>query len=1518
MLENGPDLTAELSKAEQELAAAQARVTSLKTLIGEGDPDPASPHRYPPLFDRLREGVEVIGFDWRYLYVNEAAASHRRQTKEVMLHSSVLKLYSEIENTALFSALQRCMEQRTAQQLESEFSLPDGGMAWFEFSLQPVPEGVLMTSLDISERKQTETALKRYAGRLEILHEIDRQIIEASSLLSLLEVIVQHLRQLIPCPRVSAALIDPKTGASTIFALDLNAPSAIGKGVRTSLPLSWFEGFDADRTRIIEDLRALPDPLPVYQQLINEGIVTSLQALLMDGERAAGVFALSAATPGFFTAEHQEIVAEIASQLAIAIKQLRLSDEVEQHARELEQRVTARTTELKAAKERVEAILNNSVDGIVLVDLDLQIQQANRAFDRLFAAETDEYFDRSLLTLIPAEDRERVIGRIEAVATERGQSFEILAQRLDGTVFDAEMSIGHIEGDGLVGTIRDITRRKEQERQLRYHARLQENMSDAVIVTDMAFRIQSWNRAAERIYGWRVEDILNEPVNQILKTEFASSDELARSLEQLRDQGWWQGEVIQHHQDGSQRHILAAVTLIKDESGVPFAVLSVNHDISDRKRAEDALHESQERFRLLVDNVRDYAIYMLDTRGNVTTWNQGAQRIKGYTAEEIIGQNFERFYSPEAIARGEPQRMLNLARDEGHAIQEDWRVRKDGTPFWAEVVLTPLRDQQNQLIGYAKVTRDLNEQRRAQEVLRQSEERFSLVFHHSPVAIGLTTAAEGRYLDVNDSLLNLIGYARDEIIGHTAVELNIWETPEQRANAARTIREAGSLQGLEVGFRRKSGEIRTTLTSIVPVMLNGQDCYLSLVYDITERKRAEAALNAKQAEEREFQHALKALHEITVELAQIDGLDDFYQHAIEQGIKRLGFERLGLLLYDVGQTTVTGTYGTNRYGKVVSEHHLRFHPADFSGMLIRTLETNERFAFDEPIPLFDNREPIGSGWLAAAVLWNGRQSLGWLSADNGIQHQPVSKRLLDILALYALAVGTLLAQKQAQADLRESEARYRLLAENITDVIARVTADGYYRYVSPSSKTVLGYEPQEVVGKSILDFIHTDDVPIVQKRRQASLEAETAVPLTYRFRHKAGHYLWLEVVRELIRSEDGSGALEYIASARNVTARQEAEEALKRHERLLKLILDTLPVGVWMVDLTGATKLSNPAGQHLWAGVDYIGPEQSGEYKAWRRETGRRVEAEDWAAARAIAKGETTLHEELEIEAFDGTHKYILNSGIPVRDEEGTILGAITVSQDITGRINAEEALRQALVQEKELNELKTRFVSVASHEFRTPLASILSAADTLATYRQRMDEATIDGRLQRIMAQVKYLTHILDDVLDLGRLQSGRVEFKPVMLDLDRLCQSVVDDFRSRPDVTHEIRYLCQQPPLLVRVDERLMRQVTINLVSNAIKYSPAEKPVVVELERGEASAILQVQDQGMGIPAADLKHLFEPFHRATNVGTIPGTGLGLSITKQAVELQGGTIRVVSTEDAGTTFIVTLPVVAGGETEDD
>ena len=256
--------------------------------------------------------------------------------------------------------------------------------------------------------------------------------------------------------------------------------------------------------------------------------------------------------------------------------------------------------------------------------------------------------------------------------------------------------------------------------------------------------------------------------------------------------------------------------------------------------------------------------------------------------------------------------------------------------------------------------------------------------------------------------------------------------------------------------------------------------------------------------------------------------------------------------------------------------------------------------------------------------------------------------------------------------------------------------------------------------------------------------------------------------------------------------------------------------------------------------------------------------------------------------------------------------GVIWTLLDITERRRADVNIRAALAREKELNDLRSRFVSMTSHEFRTPLTAILSAAELLKDYNDRMAADQRVELLQGITTGVQRMTRMLDRVLLLGKAEAHMLEFKPRRLDLKGMCKSLVEEARLHVESGNcRLSLECPDTALEGQYDEKLLRHILDNLLSNAIKYSPDGGEVRLAIWVDGPQTVFEISDQGIGIPADEIGHLFESFHRASNVGAIAGTGLGLAIVKQSVDLHGGSIAVRSTEGQGTCFTVRLSVPA-------
>jgi PAS domain S-box-containing protein len=247
----------------------------------------------------------------------------------------------------------------------------------------------------------------------------------------------------------------------------------------------------------------------------------------------------------------------------------------------------------------------------------------------------------------------------------------------------------------------------------------------AIYMLDSGGHIATWNAGARRFKGYEAAEIIGEHFSRFFTPEDKAAGLPARALATAEAEGKFETEGWRVRKDGTRFWAHVVIDPIRDESGALVGFAKITRDVSDKRKAQEALYRSEQQFRMLVQGVRDYAIYMLDRDGRVSSWNAGAEAIKGYSADEIVGQHFSRFYTEEDRASGVPEHALATAIREGKYENEAWRVRKDGTRFWASVLIDPIYDENGELAGFAKVTRDFTERKRAEEELEQAREALA-------------------------------------------------------------------------------------------------------------------------------------------------------------------------------------------------------------------------------------------------------------------------------------------------------------------------------------------------------------------------------------------------------------------------------------------------------------------------------------------------------------------------------------------------------------------------------------------------------------------------------------------------------------------------------------------------------------------------------------------------------------------------------------------------------------------------
>jgi PAS domain S-box-containing protein len=394
-------------------------------------------------------------------------------------------------------------------------------------------------------------------------------------------------------------------------------------------------------------------------------------------------------------------------------------------------RWSRRTT--RAAEGKTSAILDAAVDGVITIDENGIVEAYNKAAERIFGYSPSEVIGHNLHMLMPEpyhSDHDGYLAAYKATGRAKiiGIGREVTGRRKDGSTFPMDLAVGESRNAGkrvFAGIVRDITARKQMDQQLRdSEARTRailETAVDGIITINPMGTVLTVNPAAERIFGYSAQEVVGQNIKMLMPEPYHTAHD--GYLEGYRTTGQRKiigigREVEGRRKDGSTFPLELSVGEAVAAGSRIFA--GIVRDISERKRTEEELRQSEERFRLIVDNVRDYAIIWLDLEGRIVSWNEGAGRLYGWSAEEAIGKAGDMFYP--ADHKEEATAALRAVRESGRYEGEGWRIRKDGSHFWAHAVITPFWDATGAMRGFVRVSRDITERKRSDEALRAAKE----------------------------------------------------------------------------------------------------------------------------------------------------------------------------------------------------------------------------------------------------------------------------------------------------------------------------------------------------------------------------------------------------------------------------------------------------------------------------------------------------------------------------------------------------------------------------------------------------------------------------------------------------------------------------------------------------------------------------------------------------------------------------------------------------------------------------
>jgi PAS domain S-box-containing protein len=498
-----------------------------------------------------------------------------------------------------------------------------------------------------------------------------------------------------------------------------------------------------------------------------------------------------------------------------------------------------------------------------------------------------------------------------------------------------------------------------------------------------------------------------------------------------------------------------------------------------------------------------------------------------------------------------------------------------------------------------------------------------------------------------------------------------------------------------------------------------------------------------------------------------------------------------------------------------------------------------------------------------------------------------------------------------------NEIRRLSMVASATDSLVIITdAEEKIEWVNESFEKLTGYRLNEIVGrkpKEILQGPETDRSTLDRIRQKL----DASVPVTEEVLNysKDGRKFWLKMSINPVFDQRGKLS-KFISVETDVTIHKEYERKIIASAKELSELIENANAVILGIDGNGQI--------NEWNKLAISVTGYTKEHALGKKIMELLIHPDEWKDTdlllRSVLQGYPVSHYEFPIVNRAGNKIILLLSATPRRNSSGETIGLIAVGQDITELTQYRQSLEdkvkerthkleEALEKEKELVTLKSRFASMVSHEFRTPLATIRLSVNHIKRYKGRMNAEAIDNKIKVVQQQVDHMTHMLEEVLTLGRTEESKIQISKRKVNFSTFLEGIQHEVENIFKRSHTIHRTLNLKQSEIETDEDLLRNIFINLLSNAIKFSPGKEDIFLEGRQEGEMLIVTVRDQGVGIPEAELPKIFDPFHRGANVSTIQGTGLGLSIVKKAVDLVGGKISVSSNPGEGTVFTVMIPV---------
>ncbi len=1107
------------------------------------------------------------------------------------------------------------------------------------------------------------------------------------------------------------------------------------------------------------------------------------------------------------------------------------------------------------SQQKFERLFMGIPEATVYWDPTFHVLDVNPSFTELFGYPLDEIRGKDSTSFIVPKNRIRESNIWGRKAKEGYVDRDTVRKRKDGSLVPVSMSVAPmiIDGQlvGYVGLYKDITRRKKTEEELLYQANLLQNVSDAIIATDQNFKIKSWNKASEKIYGWKEDEVIDKKVRDVTKLE-CPHDNQEEVLKQFLKEGYWRGEVTQRHKNGKTINVLASVSLIKDRAGNSIGAVAVNRDITERKKAEEVLRESEERYRALFEQA-PVGIDIATSDAIVIDANQAMQAITGYSKEELKINLSGTYENPE-----QRKALLESARQHGAVVNFPVRLkRKNGNLYDALLNVSSIHIGGKSFLQ--TICQDVTERKKAEEALLAERDRLETVTRN--IGAGLAIISKDYHtLWANDVLKQMFGDVECKIC---------YSTYNQRNEmcprcGVREIFETGKDKVVheQVG---KDVDGKTVWSEITATPIKDKDgnitSVLELVVPITDRKQLEEAI-------KENQERLKNIFAASPDAITVSDSNGNIIECNQATLDMLGFSSKEELI------------GKNGYELIAKKDHQKAKE-----YLKKTLEQgsvrNIEFTF-----LTEDGHEFPAELSASVIKHSSGKFGGFVSITKNITER-----------------------KNVEEALRESERKFRLAFENAKDAIFWADPEtGLILNCNRAAEILLEEKREKIIGQHQMSLHPPQKAEYYADMFKKHIEQKGAIDDEAEVVTKSGKTkpVYITASTTLVK---GKPLIQGIF--RDITERKKAEEELRK----FKTISDKAGYGSAISDLEGSLTYVNEsfAEMHGYTADELISKNLSifhtkvqmknvARLKERLKQKGNYVAEEVWHRKKdntvfpALMNG-TLIRDE------EGKPLFMAATAVDITERKQMEDELRRYSEHL------EELVEERTRKLKEAHEqlLKTErlatigeLATMVAHDLRNPLTSIRNAGFYIKNScpaRATGECKTALEMLDIINQEIIFANNIINDLLDFAAkrpLQRKR-----------RSINKIIECLLTKSNVPENIEVQKNFPErAIAAVDEKQLERVFLNLIKNAVQAMPNGGKLAVATTKTKDHVEIAFTDTGTGIAEEKKNKIFTPLFTTK----AKGIGMGLAICKRIIEEHGGTIDFRSRVDQGTTFTIKLP----------